>query len=931
MNQEPSTTSRTVELRRDGQFVAVIPAVPELRGQFAMKAHIGVADKAHGLRIVAEQDEVLLIPIELEGQLCLQAYAGLETRLETALLDAGYDVMHAGERPALPPISDSDLAAAQAGFRAMLQFVQSHNRGLIEYDPSRVQVESLIAQIAQAFPDTTILVLTTRKNDARRLGRCLRDAGLDLYVSLDGYEPEAGGPWRIVVTTYGGAGAGIANLRYRQLVLYPNADEVFCCGGTLGLDQLDQACIFGFRPANASPPREVRTLTAAIFGDEVVTVLRPDVPARTVDVVFLPSRVQAPVLAGEDDRALRERLAWQHPVRNRRIARVARLLAKNDQDLDRSFPDLAAKLDPYGWHRVAVLVGSVEQGLELKKYLSDWPLLVAKGFAPEGLSNSQLAKLHEQPGKYWDLSAPAIVTPGALPEAGHFSGIVRADAGTGCPPLGEERLARGERPSPVLIVDFDDRHHPVLRRWTRERKTAYRSHGWRVEGGPDIPAECRLPARQAPRRCVLAYQSPTKERWVKGPLRTAEYHYHQRRKRQRDLLRRDSGSVITIEQVADRDHLVDCFRQIQREGGPAPGIDGISPADVSLREFGHIAEKLSKVLMSGRYRPQPTRRVAIDKPGSDEKRVLKIGVLLDRVVGKALHEALQPIWETIYLPQSFGFRPGRSPWQMLAAIMATMEAEDRWVLAVDDVRKAFDNVPIAQTLGAHQAATKRTKKSPTTLSRQVLDLIGVVLRGFDENSQVGIDQGGCYSPDALNLLLHVVHDAPFSAADDTTPWYRYADNVLYLCRSVSEGSRMLDRSRSLLARVHLSLKGEDGIVDVDSGEAAQVLGFAISRIDGRVQLGLGRTALPRLRRHLVEVCSDPDPVEAARCILRLWIGAYGPAFEDGEAVLRDLIHTAVEAGHREIPERPVLLQWMEKEYQRWSACRERVDQQTVRC
>jgi RNA-directed DNA polymerase len=133
------------------------------------------------------------------------------------------------------------------------------------------------------------------------------------------------------------------------------------------------------------------------------------------------------------------------------------------------------------------------------------------------------------------------------------------------------------------------------------------------------------------------------------------------------------------------------FRQLQREGGPAPGIDGISPADVSLGEFGHIAAKLSQVLIDGRYRPQQTRRVAIDKLGTDEKRILKIGVLLDRVVGKALHETLQPIWETIYLPQSYGFRPGRSAWQMLAAVVATIEAEDRWVLAVDDVRKAFDN------------------------------------------------------------------------------------------------------------------------------------------------------------------------------------------------------------------------------------------------
>ena len=894
-----------------------------------MTAHIGVEDKAHGLRVIVTRDDVLLTPEELAGIPHLQAYAGLESRLQTALSDAGYDVELTGDRPAPLRICENSIAGTGCVDRAMLEFVQGHDHGLIRYDPSHVRVEGVVVQIAQAFPETTILILTTRKNDARRLGQQLRDAGLESYVSLDGYERE--GPWRIVVTTYGGAGAGIANISYRQMALYLNADEVFCYGGTLGLQYLDRACIFGFLPAGASRPAAVSTLTAAVFGDESVTVLRPGVPTRSVQVVFLPSRVQSPVLRGEDDRAVRKRCAWQHPVRNRRIARVAKLLDKNDQSLEQDFPEVAAKLDPYGWHRVGVLVGTVEQGLELKKYLPDWPLLVAKDFVSEGLSKTQLAKLHEQPGEYWDLGAPAIVTPGALAAAGHFSCIVRADAGSGCLPLDvEQRLASGEQSVPLLIIDVDDRHHPVLRRCTRERKMAYCAMGWPVEGGPDVPAEGRLPARQARRPCVLPYQSPTWERRVEGPLRTSEHHYQQRRKHRREQLRKQDGGVLTIQQVADRDHLVDCFRKLQREGGPAPGIDGISPADVSLSEFGHIAAKLSQVLIKGSYRPQQTRRVAIDKLGTDEKRILKIGVLLDRVVGKALHETLQPIWETIYLPQSYGFRPGHSVWQMLAAAVTTIEAENRWVLAVDDVRKAFDNVPIAQTLTAHQAVTKRKKNSPAMLSRKVLELIGIVLRGCDANSQVGIDQGGCYSPDALNLLLHVVHDVPFNAADDTPPWYRYADNLVYLCRDVTEGCRVLDRSCNLLARVRMSLKGEDGVVDLESGETAQLLGFAISRINGRVQLGLGRTALPRLRQHLVEVCNDPDPVEAVKDILRLWIGAYGPAFENGEAVLDAIVHLAVETGHREIPGRQVLLQWMERAYQRWCTCRERVHRQTVR-
>ena len=99
---------------------------------------------------------------------------------------------------------------------------------------------------------------------------------------------------------------------------------------------------------------------------------------------------------------------------------------------------------------------------------------------------------------------------------------------------------------------------------------------------------------------------------------------------------------------------------------------------------------------------------------------MKIGVTLDRVVGKALHESLQPFWEKVYLRNSFGFRPGRSAWQMLAELEATMQKYDRWVLAIDDVRKAFDNVPIRKALKAppdrrrQQVQEASGRSSPTT-------------------------------------------------------------------------------------------------------------------------------------------------------------------------------------------------------------------------
>jgi RNA-directed DNA polymerase len=83
----------------------------------------------------------------------------------------------------------------------------------------------------------------------------------------------------------------------------------------------------------------------------------------------------------------------------------------------------------------------------------------------------------------------------------------------------------------------------------------------------------------------------------------------------------------------------------------------------SIREFGRrLAENLEKLheeLRTGTYQPRPIRRVYIDKPGSTEKRPLGIPAVRDRVVQTALCPVIEPIFERVFIPQSYGFRPGR--------------------------------------------------------------------------------------------------------------------------------------------------------------------------------------------------------------------------------------------------------------------------------
>jgi len=59
-------------------------------------------------------------------------------------------------------------------------------------------------------------------------------------------------------------------------------------------------------------------------------------------------------------------------------------------------------------------------------------------------------------------------------------------------------------------------------------------------------------------------------------------------------------------------------------------------------------------------------------------------------------------------------------------------------------------------------------------------------------------------------------------------WNRYADNLCRLCRSVAEGERTLAAIRQLLTPLGLSLRGEDGVSDLDKGGEVQLLGFTLT-------------------------------------------------------------------------------------------------------
>ncbi|MCX4239065.1 group II intron reverse transcriptase/maturase [Paraliomyxa miuraensis] len=188
--------------------------------------------------------------------------------------------------------------------------------------------------------------------------------------------------------------------------------------------------------------------------------------------------------------------------------------------------------------------------------------------------------------------------------------------------------------------------------------------------------------------------------------------------------------------------------------GAAPGIDGVIARDYE-RE---IEEKLVSLLdraKSGRYRAPPVRRVLIPK-GEGATRPIGIPTHEDKVLQRAVVMLLEPIYEQEFYDFSYGFRPGRSAHDALAALRtAAMRFGGGWVLDVD-VSSFFDTIDH----GACRALLRR-RVGDGVVERLVGKWLraGVLDGGVVVRPDRGTPQGGVISPMLANIYLHDVLDA----------------------------------------------------------------------------------------------------------------------------------------------------------------------------
>ncbi len=231
----------------------------------------------------------------------------------------------------------------------------------------------------------------------------------------------------------------------------------------------------------------------------------------------------------------------------------------------------------------------------------------------------------------------------------------------------------------------------------------------------------------------------------------------------------------------------------------AAGVDGQSIERFAARADDYLAE-LSAALREGSYQPQAVKRVDIPK-GDGKTRPLGIPTVKDRIVQQAVRLVIEPIFETGFRDESYGFRPGRGCHDALGEVDRLIK--DGYAFVADaDLVGYFDSIPHASLMARVEAKVG---------DGRVLDLIrgwlkADILKGLETWTPTqGSPQGAVISPLLANIYLDPL-DA--FAAWRGYRMVRYADDFVILCRTREEAEAALADVRAWVSENGLALHPE---------------------------------------------------------------------------------------------------------------------------
>jgi len=280
---------------------------------------------------------------------------------------------------------------------------------------------------------------------------------------------------------------------------------------------------------------------------------------------------------------------------------------------------------------------------------------------------------------------------------------------------------------------------------------------------------------------------------------------------------------VLYDKVCMAHFIRESYKRVKANGG-APGIDGVTFAEIEEYGVDNYLSEISVELKNESYRPSPVKRVFIPK-ANGEKRPLGIPTIKDRIVQMSCKMVIEPIFESDFEESSYGFRPKRSSKGAITEIRNNLQQGKTEVFDAD-ISKYFDTIPHDKLL---IVVAKRIS------DRKVIHLIKMWLKSpvhedgkisGGKKNKVGTPQGGVISPLLANIYLHLLDRLVNTKAmlkQLGIEIIRYADDFILMGNQIPDN--ILEYVNHILERMGLKLNTEKSRKVKAKEESFNFLGF----------------------------------------------------------------------------------------------------------